>query len=141
MLRTSKVLFNWVDVPNTNALVTNITLPIVKKQKAFVGYLGAMYALWGNQAFERNTNTQWRLSPMYGYAVNTGLNTVSPETKNNGFILEVQFSNPILHTDTPLGAGYYGFPTGSNVTRNVVQPYRFLTVSGQAIVRYAQTNK
>lgn len=135
-LRQAQLLFNW---SNYTGSIDTTRRVLKGKQQSFVGYLGAMYALWGNQAFERNTNTQWRLSPTYSYTVDS--TALSSNIQNNGFILEVQFSKPILHTDIPLGGGYYGFPTGVGSQQVVVQPYRYLTVSGQAIVRYAETYK
>lgn len=127
MLRLANTVFNLTR--------STSSLEEPQKQKAFAGFLGGMHAMWGNQAFERNSNTQWRMSPTYNYITDQTVET--GQDANNGFSLEVQFSKPILHVDTPLGAGIYG-GTSATVT---VQPYRFLTVSGQGIVRYAQTVK
>jgi hypothetical protein len=126
MLQIASVVFNL-----TNGSAGDLK---ATKQKSFVGYLGAMYALWGNQSFERNTNVQWRMTPRYNFIDNS---VQTDRQTNNSFSLEVQFSKPILHVDTPIGIGIYG-NTG-DTTQATVEPYRYLTVSGQGIVRYAQT--
>jgi len=137
-LRNARLLFNYAEISNLNIGTYAQREELQQKQTAFVGYLGAMYALWGNQAFERNTNVQWRISPTQNFATDADIQQ-QPYTENTGFNLEVQFSKPILHTDTPLGASYYGLPSGTYPQQMIVQPYRYLTVSGQAIVRYART--
>jgi len=129
MLRLANTVFNLT------GSVSTAEKP--QKQKAFAGFLGGMHAMWGNQAFERNTNVQWRMSPTYNYIADQTVETA--QDRNNGFSLEVQFSKPILHVDTPLGIGIYGGFDADGT--NTVQPYRFLTVSGQGMVRYAETIK
>jgi hypothetical protein len=131
MLRMAAAVFNQTEYAGSSENVKS-----AQKQKAFAGFLGGMYALWGNQAFERNANTQWRMSPAYNYI--PGTSATSQQANNNGFTLEVQFSKPILHCDTSLGASAFGHASS---TESTVNPYQFLTVSGQGIVRYAQTIK
>jgi hypothetical protein len=128
MLKMAERVFNY------SSSSSNAEFP--QKQKAFMGFLGAMHAMWGNQAFERNTNTQWRMAPAYNYIDESTAG--SANFTNNGFTLEIQFSKPILHVDTPLGASVYGVAESGSDT---VQPYKYLTVNGQGIVRYAQTQR
>ena len=134
ILRGAYQLFNFTRSTNTAGTVSE---PQVK-QIAFVGYLGAMYALWGNGSFSRNKNTQWRLVPTTAYRTDASSDTLKVGN-NNSFYLEVQLTDPILHTDVYLGAGYYTDDAGGDLSITV-QPYKYLTVNGQAIVRYAETN-
>jgi hypothetical protein len=108
--------------------------PDAAKQLAFVGYLGSMYALWKNEAFLRNKNTQWRILPAQPYLTGDTTPNLST-TPNRSFYLEVQLSTPILHCDIPFGSEFYG---QSNLNSSVT-PYRFLTLNGQAIVKFAET--
>ena len=107
------------------------------KQWGMTRYLGAAYSLWHNHTFMRNKNIQWRMVPAKSYIYEVGAASSSPEPRNNTFVLEVQFSDPILHVDTPLGQrAFYGSSAYDTDTKS---PYQYLTVSGQSIVRYAET--
>ena len=112
-------------------LNANVQVP---KQLAFIGFLGSMYALWKNESFLRNKNTQWRILPAQPHLLNDGTDddTGNP---NRSFYLEVQLSTPIMHCDTPLGGKFYGQDSTGYVT-----PYRYLTLNGQAIVKFAETS-
>ena len=110
----------------------------VVKQLSFVGYLGSMYALWKNESFIRNKNTQWRILPAQPYQSLD--NTLEGNIANRSFYLEVQLSTPILHVDTPLGSDFYGQKYSQENLSDTVTPYRYLTLNGQAIVKFATTN-
>ena len=73
--------------------------------------------------------------PAQSYKYQAGASATSL-TQNNTFVLEVQFSDPMLHVDTPLGErAFIGTGTATATDRF----YQYLTVSGQSIVRYAET--
>jgi len=48
----------------------------------------------------------------------------------------MQFSDPMLHVDTPLGNRAF---LGDGVSTATDHYYQYLTVSGQSIIRYAET--
>ena len=136
ILANAYFLFPYTRYSNgvQNALAGASADPDAAKQLAFVGYLGSMYALWKNEAFLRNKNTQWRILPAQPYLTGDTIPSLS-NTSNRSFYLEVQLSTPILHCDTPFGSEFYG---QSNQNSSVT-PYRFLTLNGQAIVKFAET--
>jgi hypothetical protein len=101
------------------------------KRKVINVFKNHQYALWGNRAFARNTNTQWRLVPAY-IPSNTGT-AVNTHTSNS-FYLEVMMDNPILHSDHIFKGNYFN-PTASDV-----RAYQYLTLSGQAILRYSEAS-
>jgi hypothetical protein len=124
ILQIAKAMFNKVGIASEEGA----------KQFGFVQFLGAAYSLWHNHTYMRNKNIQWRMVPVQAYKYENGA-AFSPLTQNNSFILEVQFSDPMLHVDTPLGVRAF---LGSGLDRTD-RYYQFLTVSGQSIVRYAET--
>ena len=99
------------------------------KRKVINVFKNHQYALWGNRAFARNANTQWRLVPAY-IPSNTGT-AVNTHTSNS-FYLEVMLDNPILHSDHIFKGNYFN-PGASDV-----RAYQYLTLSGQAILRYGE---
>jgi hypothetical protein len=108
----------------------------VAKQWGMTRYLGPVYSMWRNQAFMRNKNIQWRMVPAKAYKFTPGAGPSNTE-QNNTFVLEIQFSDPMLHVDTPLGQR--AFYEESDFETDTKKPYQYLTVSGQSIVRYAET--
>ena len=125
ILQIAKAMFNRVGVVSEEGA----------KQLGFVQFLGAAYSLWHNHTYMRNKNIQWRMVPVQAYKYENGA-AFSPLTQNNSFILEVQFSDPMLHVDTPLGARAF---LGSGTQEQTDNYYQYLTVSGQSIIRYAET--
>jgi hypothetical protein len=80
----------------------------------------------------RARSCMWRLVPRMGTYQGSGIGDTSLK-KNNSFTLEVMFDTPILHIDTP-------FPKinfASNSISSTCNPYKNLTLSGQAMVRYS----
>jgi hypothetical protein len=125
ILQIAKAMFNQVDVSSE----------VGAKQSGFVQFLGAAYSLWHNHTYMRNKNIQWRMVPAQSYKYQAGASATTL-TQNNTFVLEVQFSDPMLHVDTPLGErAFIGTGTATATDRF----YQYLTVSGQSIVRYAET--
>ncbi len=92
---------------------------------------GSAHSLFGNEWMSRSRSCMWRLVPRLGTYYGDG--SSSGTKKNNSFTLEVMFDTPILHIDTP-------FPTTNFAVTNsngASTPYKNLTLSGQAMVRYS----
>lgn len=107
---------------------------------AFTQYMGDMFQLMGNRAFSRNRNMQWRIVPQYGNYYGEG--NVTPGTgtyDRNSFVIEVKFDDPILHIDTPLATDVWGGTTYKGLTSEMY--FKYLTLSGQSIVRYTNGAK
>jgi uncharacterized protein (TIGR02145 family) len=104
------------------------------KSYAFGKYMGKAYSILGNDYLSKVRNCTWRVVPRIGTNSGDGVNNIG-EVKNNSFTLEVMFDKPILHIDTPFADRNFS-SVGSN---GVVHPYQYLTVNGQAIVRYSDT--
>ena len=104
------------------------------KTYRFGSYMGKAYSILGNDYLSRVRNCSWRVVPRIGNEYGDGLGSNDPLTvKNNSFTLEVMFDKPILHIDTPFAKTNFS----STVDGNPCYPYQYLTVSGQAIVRYS----
>jgi hypothetical protein len=104
------------------------------KAYRFGSYMGKAYSILGNDYLSRVRNCSWRVVPRIGNEYGDGVGTTEPTTvKNNSFTLEVMFDKPILHIDTPFAKTNFS----STVDGNPCYPYQYLTVSGQAIVRYS----
>ena len=109
----------------------------------FGHYMGRAYSILGNDYLSRQRSCMWRLTPRIGnyYGV-SGTSSTMDEYKNNSFALEVQFDKPILHISTPFATwNFLQDPTagggGTTIDGSTVNPYRYLTVNGQAMVRYS----
>jgi hypothetical protein len=78
----------------------------------------------------------WRIVPRFGSHFGTTLSFNAGQVyKNNSFTLEVQFDKPILHISTPFADRNFRVqPIGGGAT---VKPYKYLTVNGQAMLRYS----
>ena len=100
----------------------------------FGSYMGRSYSLLGNDYLSRQRSCMWRLVPRIGNYRKNFLSTLPPATfKNNSFAIEIQFDKPILHISTPFADwNFKTYPTGDSVN-----PYKYLTVSGQAMLRYS----
>jgi hypothetical protein len=127
ILQIAKAMFNQIGIAVPNEAGT--------KQYGFVQFLGAAYSLWHNHTYMRNKNIQWRMIPAQSYKYTAGA-APTTLTQNNTFVLEVQFSDPMLHVDTPLGERAF---IGTGAADATDRFYQYLTVSGQSIVRYAET--
>jgi hypothetical protein len=125
ILQIAKAMFNQVGAATETGT----------KQLGFVQFLGAAYSIWHNHTYMRNKNVQWRMVPAKSYIYEPG---AAPTTgmPNNTFVLEVQFSDPMLHVDTPFGQRAFLGTAGTNDTDRF---YQYLTISGQSIVKYAET--
>jgi len=104
------------------------------KAYRFGSYMGKAYSILGNDYLSRVRNCSWRVVPRIGNEYGDGIGSTEPITvKNNSFTLEVMFDKPILHIDTPFAKTNFS----STVDGNPCFPYQYLTVSGQAMVRYS----
>jgi hypothetical protein len=104
------------------------------KSYRFGSYMGKAYSILGNDYLSRVRNCSWRVVPRIGNEYGDGIGATEPTTvKNNSFTLEVMFDKPILHIDTPFAKTNFS----STVDGNPCYPYQYLTVSGQAMVRYS----
>ena len=54
----------------------------------------------------------------------------------NSFLIEVMFDDPIMHHDTPLRSAMFNSSVSDSTTGTGTY-YKYLTVSGQSIVRYS----
>jgi hypothetical protein len=107
-----------------------------RRQGFFQSFYAMMWQVMGNRAFSRQRNCMWRLIPQYPNTYGPG--GVAPSTFNQNrstFVLEVLFDEPILHVDVPLRDTAWGGATQSTNTTN--QWFKYLTLNGQSIVRYA----
>jgi hypothetical protein len=108
------------------------------RQTWFTRYLGAAFQVMGNRAFSRNRSCAWRIVPQFGNYYND-LDGASPAASGivprNTFALEVMFDDPIMHHDTPLKRSM--FDENTNNSSITLLPYKYLTVSGQSMVRYS----
>ena len=109
------------------------------KATSFMYHLPGYQAQWGGQTLSRTRPCSWRMIPTR-YTEVAGGSTVG-ET-NNTFKLEIMFDVPIMHCDHKLAStGLYGVNDPSGYVDRRSSPYRFLTVSGQGIIRYGKTTK
>jgi hypothetical protein len=103
---------------------------------AFGYYMGRAYSILGNDWLSRQRSCMWRLVPRIGTYFGDG-SAINGNYKNNSFTIEIQFDKPLLHISTPFAD--YNFKT--NATGDTVKPYRYLTVNGQAMVRYSDKTR
>lgn len=102
----------------------------------FTTYMGKAYSILGNDYLSKTRSCMWRIVPRIGNHNGDGANLSSTTSiKNNSFTLEIMFDKPILHIDTPFSKWNFQ----PNVDSLACHPYRSLTVSGQAMVRYSDT--
>jgi hypothetical protein len=104
------------------------------KANMFGRFMGKAYSILGNDYLSRVRNCTWRIVPRIGTAYGDNVDlTGATNVKNNSFTLEFMFDKPILHIDTPFAK--YNFSSTTDTA--ACFPYQFLTVSGQAMVRYS----
>ena len=104
----------------------NPTTEFGLQSRSFIDYKKYFHSSYGNMAFSRVRPMMWRMSP-YRYAPTL---QQGDNTPNNTFLLEVMFDTPIMHTYHYLNASMYG----------ATYPYKYLTVTGQSILRYSASN-
>ena len=123
-------------------LSRNLLVPESDKSRAFGNYMGRAYSILGNDYLSRCRNCMWRVVPRIGNHNGDGNNVgVNSLVDNNSFTLEVMFDKPILHIDTPFNTLNYSANMISTNLTSTCNPYQYLTVSGQAIVRYSNSTK
>jgi hypothetical protein len=106
------------------------------KSYVFGSFMGKAYSILGNDYLSRVRNCTWRVVPRLGNHYGTGADLAEPTNlKNASFTLEIMFDKPILHIDTPFAN--YNFSSLGNT--DPAHPYKYLTVNGQAIVRYSDS--
>lgn len=107
----------------------------------FQSYLGATFQLMGNRAFSRNRSCAWRIIPQFGNYYKAGdgsAPTGSGSDNRNTFMLEVMFDDPIMHHDVPMrDVMFTESPITGSGSSGTGTYYKYLTVSGQSIVRYS----
>jgi hypothetical protein len=130
-----------------NAAISQLLLPVdvtgTTQSSAFGRYMGRAYSILGNDHLSRQRSCMWRVVPRIGNAFGTdpGVPIIGGylgdlEVPNNSFTLEVKFDKPILHISTPFATTNF-----SNLPIGVCNPYQYLTLNGQAMVRYSDTTK
>ena len=142
-------VFSWVDArKNMNWPMYNRAALMFQtfaasgdqRQAYFSTYLGSMFQLMGNRGFSRVRNCVWRIVPQFGNFHNPGVGFPPTEEPLNTFVIEVMFDDPILHVDTPLAA--LAFATGiKGFSNSDVSHFKYLTLNGQAFVRYTNTGE
>lgn len=108
------------------------------RQAYFQTYLGSVFQLMGNKAFSRNRSCAWRIVPQFGnyYADNGGIVPGGAGSVNrNSFALEIMFDDPIMHHDIPLRDVMFAETPITETGTGTY--YKYLTVSGQSIIRYS----
>jgi hypothetical protein len=140
-------VFTWIDArKSTNKFLYSQSLRLIanpdsasdRRQTWFQSYLGATFQLMGNRAFSRNRSCAWRLVPQFGNYYQD-LNGATPSSvgsvNRNSFALEIMFDDPIMHHDAPLeNVMFEEVAAGAASSKSY---YKYLTVSGQSMVRYS----
>jgi hypothetical protein len=101
----------------------------------FMTYAGRSYSILGNDYLSRQRSCMWRVVPRIGnyWGSGSGAAVAGSNYKNNSFTIEVQFDKPLLHISTPFADwNFKTYPAG-----NTVNPYKYLTINGQAMLRYS----
>ena len=119
--------WNYGYIPSVPPLTADLT----DQATQFMSRIRSYYSIWGNMTMSRVRNMMWRMVPFY-YNDSTAA-APGAGTANNTFIIEVIFDVPIMHT-------YHAFSGVLFDQTNNISPYRYLTLSGQGIVRYGRTN-
>jgi len=117
---------------------------IPQDREYFMSRIRAYYSVYLGQTMSRVRNTMWRVTPAYIANDGRGANSLGPSQtnlpqRNNTFVIEVMFDVPIMHCDHEFSPeNFRSWDLGSTPS---VQPYKYLTVTGQGIIRYAETYK
>ena len=103
-----------------------------KPSSQFMTHLRSFYSVWGNQTMGRSRNMMWRITPFLAQ------NKIDPKSavggswnRTNTFMIEIVFDTPIMHVSHEFENENFGTQNGSY--------YKYLTLSGQSIVRYGKT--
>jgi hypothetical protein len=104
---------------------------------SFGNYSPYVYSTWGNMGMSRTRGMSWRMMPMRWTNQGGDINPITWDEKTrNTFKLEIMFDVPIMHTSHTLpNERLWGVSQPSSGW----QPYKFLTVTGQGIIRYGKT--
>jgi hypothetical protein len=96
---------------------------------SFMQHIPLYRAEWGGQTMSRTKNFSWRIVP----TVYEDTTVTNPwfSTNNNAIKLEIMFNEPIMHTAHTFNETMFG--------TTVNNPYKYLTLSGQGIIRYGKT--
>jgi hypothetical protein len=140
-------VFTWIDArKSTNKFLYSQSLRLIanpdsasdRRQTWFQSYLGATFQLMGNRAFSRNRSCAWRLVPQFGnyyQDLNGAIPSSVGSVNRNSFALEIMFDDPIMHHDAPLeNVMFEEVAAGAASSKSY---YKYLTVSGQSMVRYS----
>ena len=139
--------FTWIDTRKSeNKFLYSQSVNLINEVNSatdlrgafFQTYLGSTYQVMGNRAFSRNRSCAWRIIPQYGNYYNSlggGTPVDSGSVNRNTFLIEIMFDDPIMHHDVPLKNSM--FDETSNTLTLTGTYYKYLTVSGQSIVRYS----
>lgn len=109
----------------------------------FFKYTPLCYTLLGQDWDNRVRNILWRIVPRQVY----NYEPLEPYDENkkeaiNSFTIEILFERPILHCDMPLKKyNYVDTKSGDtdSLDEDFINPYKYLTISGQAWVNYDNT--
>lgn len=128
--------FAYYNANISAALINNDPITVRNPSTTFSSYMGRAYSILGNDYLSRQRSCMWRIVPRFGSHFGTTLSFNAGQVyKNNSFTLEVQFDKPILHISTPFADRNFRVqPIGGGAT---VKPYKYLTVNGQAMLRYS----
>ncbi len=133
----SKLMFNGYELQYYSG--STAVMDEQFKATSFMYHLPGYQAQWGGQTLSRTRPCSWRMIPTR-YTEVAGGSTVG--ATNNTFKLEIMFDVPIMHCDHKLAsAGLYGVNDPAAFVDRRSSPYRYLTVSGQGIIRYGKTTK
>lgn len=107
------------------------------KALSFMYHLPGYQGQWGGQTLSRTRPCSWRMLPTR-YTETTVAGALTGKT-NNTFKLEIMFDVPIMHSDHAFNTnGWYG---NSDPADAPITPYKYLTISGQGIIRYGKTTQ
>jgi hypothetical protein len=107
-----------------------------RKGFSFMYHVPLYSGMWGAQTMSRTKNFSWRMTPIRWTDANTGVDQQGATM--NALQLEINFNEPIMHVEHEFN------PTPFNTLGNItpkVQPYKYLTLSGQGIIMYGKTTK
>jgi hypothetical protein len=101
-------------------------------------FRGAMFQLMGNRAWSRTRSCMWRVVPAYANYYQSASPASDPQDRNS-FVMEIMFDEPILHIDTQLSSSLWSQDTID--ASEMKSYYKYLTISGQSMVRYVAAGK
>jgi hypothetical protein len=111
---------------------TGLAIGTIKPSYWFMSYLRSFYSVWGNQTMGRSRNMMWRITPFLAQNnVDPNIGAGSTWNRTNTFMIEIVFDTPIMHVSHEFEKTNFGTQNGSY--------YKYLTLSGQSIVRYGKT--